>query len=226
MAAYRYILGALAAACCAYGTVINFESPLPAGLTSNSTYAAGGGVEAAAQLTNQYQSVGVLFNTIGGAGYAALINLGAGHATSGTNGIGPVASTNTLDYTLVLDIFFVVPGTNTPAVTGNVAISGDQIPIPGNLNFSAYDVNGGLLASGTAPDTAGGVYSLTAAGIHEFRISSTSGTVAYDDLTFGTPVAPRAPSSPDATPEPASIVLTGIGLLGAAVRYARTRAQA
>jgi hypothetical protein len=200
-------------------TLIDFEAPLPTGLTPNN-FIQGSPVDATAQLTNQYENLGVLFSTFGGAPYAALINL-TGQAPSGVNGIGSVNSAGNVDYTQDLDIFLVVPGTTIPAVTDLISIQGDEIPIPGSVVFSAYDVNGNLLASNTLPDTAGGTYSLSAAGIHEFRLHSTSGTVAYDNLSFDTPSAPSTSTS--SAPEPGTTGLIALGI--ASIVGARLRAR-
>jgi hypothetical protein len=151
-------------------TLIDFEAPLTAGLTPNN-FLQGSRVDPTARLTNQYENLGVLFSTAGGAPYAALINL-TGQAPSGVNGIGSVNTAGDVDYTQDLDIFLVVPGTTTPAVTDTISIQGDEEPIPGNVVSSAYDVNGILVASGIQADTAGGTYQLSAAGIHEFRLHS------------------------------------------------------
>jgi hypothetical protein len=134
-----------------------------------------------------------------------LINL-TGQAPSGVNGIGSVNAAGDVDYTLDIDIFLVAPGTTTPAVTDLISIQGDEEPIPGNVVFSAYDVNGNLVASGIQPDSAGGTYELSAAGIHEFRLHSTSGTVAYDNLSFDTP------SATSSAPEPDTIGLIALGI--------------
>jgi len=192
---------------------INFDTNLPVGLVPNSTYLAGASVDAAAQLTNQFESLGAIFNTIGGAPYAALIDLGVGHAVSGSNGIGTVSSGNTLDYALNLDIFLVVPGTLTPAVTDLISIQGDQYPSFGQVYFSAYDVNGKQIATGQATDTGATTFSLSAPGIHEFRLSSENNDVAYDNLVFDTPVSPTDPG-PVSAPEPSTLGLAGLALAG------------
>jgi len=200
-------------------TLIDFEAPLPPGLTPNN-FISGSPVDLTAELTNQYESLGVLFSTAGGAPYAALINL-TGQAPSGVNGVGSVSAAGNVDYTLDLDIFLVMPGTTIPAVTDFISIQGDEEPIPGNVVFSAYDMNGNLLASGTLPDTAGGLYSLSTPGIHEFRLHSTSGTVAYDNLSFDTP------SATSSVPEPGTIGLIALGIasiMGTRLRLAGKRA--
>jgi hypothetical protein len=196
----------LAGAC--NGATITFDNP-PAGLVPNSSFIEGTAVDADAQLTNQFENLGAVFSTFGGAPYAALIDLGVGHAVSGANGIGAVSASGNLDYAADLDIFLVVPGTLTPAVTDSISISGDEIPSFGQVDFSAYDINGNLIASGSATDTGGNAYSLSVPGIHEFRLHSEHGDVAYDNLTFDTP----GPVSD--VPEPATVGFLGLPLLAA-----------
>jgi hypothetical protein len=194
-------------------SLINFEAPLPPGLTPNN-FIQGSPVALASEVTNQFENLGVLFTTAGGAPYAALIDL-TGQAPSGVNGIGAVNSAGNVDYTQDLDIFLVVPGTTTAAVTDSISIQGDLDPIPGDVVFSAYDTNGNLVASGTQPDSSGGTYSLTATGIHEFRLHSTSGTVAYDNLMFDVPAAPPTNGS---APEPGTIGLIALGIAPLIIR--------
>jgi hypothetical protein len=218
------VLAALVMApiCRADVATINFDNP-PAGLVPNSSFIAGTPVDADAQITNQFENLGAIITTLGGAPYAALIDLGVGHAVSGANGIGAVNSNGDLDYALATDIFLVVPGTLTPAVTDQISIAGDEIPSGGQVYYSAYDVNGNLIASGQTTDTGGNVFSLSAPGIHEFRVSSQNGDVALDNLTFDTPSAPSGPpptGSP--VPEPAGIGLVGVPLL-AGIAWKRRR---
>ena len=208
----------LAFASCAQGsftTLIDFEAPLPPGLVPN-TFFQLSAVNPNSELTNQYENLGVLFSTYGGAPYAVLVDL-TGQAPSGVNGIGPANSSGELDYTQSLDVILVQPGTLIPAVTDGISIQGDLEPVAGNVNFSAYDINGNLLTSGSAPDTAGGLYQLSAPGIHEFRISSESGTVAYDNLSLDTPTAVTA-----TTPEPETTGSFALGI--AALAGLRLRA--
>src|SRR5581483_10096310 len=85
----------------ANAALINFDSP-PSGLVPNSSFIQGSAVDTAAQVTNQFENLGVFVGTVGGAPYAVLIDLGTGHAVSGTNGIGPATAAGNLDYTLDL----------------------------------------------------------------------------------------------------------------------------
>lgn len=201
------LAGFMGLATAGWSSVINFDSP-PAGLTANG-YIEGSSVTPSAELTNQFENLGVIFSTASpGAPYAVLIDLGSGHAVSGTNGVGSAAATNVVDYRQDLDIFLVVPGTTTPAVTDAISIQGDEVPSGGQVYFTAYDVNGIQVASGQQTDTAGGTYSLSAPGIHEFRLHSANGDVAYDNLTFDVPTAPVVSGAP----EPAAWGLVGAGL--------------
>jgi hypothetical protein len=189
---------------------IDFDSP-PTGLVPNPSFIAGTPVSANAELTNQFENLGAIFSTVGGSPFAALVALGTGHAMSGTNGIGAVNSSGDLDYALDTDIFLVVPGTLTPAVTDAISIQGDEIPSFGNVVFTAYDVNGNEIATNTLEDTGGNTFSLTGAGIHEFRLHSTHGDVAYDNLVFDVPTAPTSLSS---VPEPSSVGFLALPLMG------------
>src|SRR5580698_10450338 len=205
------VLGVLVlAATCQAGT-ITFDNP-PAGLVPNSSFIEGTAVDADAELTDQFESLGAIFSTEGGSPFAALVDLGSGHAVSGTNGIGAVNSSGDLAYNLDTDIFLVVPGTLMPAVTDSISIQGDEIPSYGNVIFTAYDINGNQIASGTVEDTGGNTFSLSVPGIHEFRLHSTNGDVAYDNLVFDVPTAPPSVSG---IPEPASIGFLALPLIGA-----------
>ena len=89
-----------------------------------------------------------------------------------------------------------------------MSIRGDFSPAisGGTATMQAFDVNGLLLGSVTVPDTAGPTLSLSVAGIHSLRITETSGTIAFDDLSFGDLAA-----IPE--PEPSALLGLGIGLL-------------
>ena len=196
------------AATCQAGT-IDFDSP-PTGLVPNSSFIEGTPVDTDAELTNQFENLGAIFSTVGGSPFAALVDLGLGHAPSGTNGIGAVNSSGDLDYALDTDIFLVVPGTLTPAVTDSISIQGDEIPSYGNVVFTAYDVNGNEIATNTIEDTGGNIFSLSVPGIHEFRLHSTHADVAYDNLVFDVPTAPPV----SGVPEPASVAFLALPLMG------------
>src|SRR5690348_8166053 len=85
---------------CAADTVINFEPPLPSGLAAMSFWE-DTPVVSQARITNQYGNLGILMKNV------ALVNLGSGQATSGTNGIAPISSSGTIDYGSTVTFTFV-----------------------------------------------------------------------------------------------------------------------
>ncbi len=167
-------------------------------------------VPASAQLSNQLLGSGVSFGSE--SNFVAVVLLGAGHATSGVNGIGGVAANGALNYFSSVMVTFTLPSDSSiQAVTDFVSIRGDMHPISGSITMEAFDINDMVLGSVTVPDAVGATLSLSVGGIHSVRVSESSGTVALDDLTFNTltPVASTAP-----VPEPATMLLLGTGLAG------------
>jgi len=73
-------------------------------------------VPVAAQLSEQLlRSHGVVFTSESGMPYVAVVNLGLGHATSGTNGMGGVDAQNRLQYTTPVRANFFLPRTHFTA---------------------------------------------------------------------------------------------------------------
>lgn len=159
-----------------------------------------------ARLTDQYASLGIRFEN------AAVVNLGAGHAVNGANGISGISPFGTVTYSAIypqLSFAFFVNG--QAATTTFVSIAGDlggsftQNPV-----LSAYDINGVFLAAIRGFDNGGQVYTLRAEGIHSVRWSGVEytdqegGGVALDNLHFEQPVS--------TVPEPGTIVLLVSGL--------------
>lgn len=145
-----------------------------------------GSVPVAARLSDQLQSMyGVTFASVAKP-YVALVRLGAGHATSGVNGIGSVSATDTMAYAIT-NITFTVPGRPAvAAVTDFVAIRGDQNAIIGTATLEAFDTQQVSLGKVTVADKAGGLkLEFQHAGIHSIAVSQVSNTIGYDDLEFG-----------------------------------------
>jgi hypothetical protein len=130
--------------------------------------------------------------------------LGAGHATSGLNGIGGVNVSNVLKYNSPVVITFNVPGSPaTPGVTDFVSLRGDTLPATGRATMEAFDAEGTLLATVSAPDRSGGL-TLTIAmpRIHSVRVTLTLSNIAYDDLRFTPPTPVRTLTPPMANAGP------------------------
>jgi hypothetical protein len=215
---YRFVILCLALVASSYcglenavGITLDFES-VP-GVTPDPDFGDGGSAPASARLNNQLLSTfGVLFRTeIPNPDYIALINLGVGHATSGSIGIGSVNVADQNKYELPMLISFFDPAnTSTMAVTDFVSIRGDLWPNGGMVTMQAFDPHGVLLGSTSLVDNGGTVLSLSVANIQSVRITETVSTVAWDDLTFN-PLVP--------VPEPGSVVLLGLGAV--ALMFAR-----
>jgi PEP-CTERM motif len=199
----RWVLVVLAGIAPGFATAatIDFES-LP-GMPNSP----GSIVPAGSRLSDQFQSTtGAVFSSA--VGYVAVVVLGPGHAQSPPNGIGGVDSADRLSYGSPITVtFFDTLNPSLLAVTDFVSIRGDKIAVSGTATLEAFDIAGGSLGSITANDIAGGLtLALSQSGIHSIRISETSGTVAFDDLTFNPVTA--------AVPLPASLLLFGTGLVG------------
>ena len=199
-------------------TTVTFDSFAGMGNTP------GVAVPVAAQLGTQLLGLGVRFSSF--SDYVAVVTLGAGHATSGTMGIGGVTAAGTLSYAAPIRVTFWDPANSaTQGVTTFVQIRGDRIPIAGSVTMKVFDPLGLLLATVTVPDAVGATLTYNGANVHSVEITGTSSTVAFDDLQFGEITAvPGVPVDPAVVPEPASIVLFGTGaLLLGVVSRRRTR---
>ena len=142
-----------------------------------------------------------------------------------TSGIGGTDAAGSLSYSAPIRVSFWDPANAaTRGVTTFVQIRGDQIPIPGNITMRVFDPFGVLLATIVQPDAVGAALTYNGANAHFVEITSTTSTVAFDDLQFGV-VTPQnvIPRDPSVVPEPSAVALFGGGalLLGAAARRRR-----
>jgi len=195
-------------ATCEADTIIDFESPLPGGLVPVS-YIEDTPVTDQARITDQYGSLGVLMTNV------ALVDLGLGHAPSGTNGIAGISASGTVDYGSPVFFTFVDPLDNSvPSVIDHFAISTDRAG--GSFNtttLSAFDIMGNFLGLVSAVETGGSVtLELQGLGqIHMVEVSSTlmihdNGGIGLDNLRFG-----AGDSAP--VPESSTYVFVSLGLV-------------
>jgi hypothetical protein len=130
---------------------------------------------------------GVRFSS--GSPYVAVVDVGVGHSTSGTNGIGGSTPTGGLTYDRHFPIvvsFFDPSDPLQRAVTDFVSVRADLQGEGQSITLNTFDVNGNLIASFTTPDVGGATLSVSAPGIHSVQFLGTQdqGGVALDDLTF------------------------------------------
>lgn len=175
-------------------TTINFESF--AGMTAPT-----GPVPSGSQLSNQLLGSGLIFAS--DSPYVAVRILGA-DATSGVNGIAGINASGDKDNSAILITFF-VPASSTPAVTDFVSVRADLHGTGPSSTLEAFDFQGTLLGTDTQSDVGGQTMSITSPGIHSIRLSSADKSVAFDDLTFGTPLSP--------VPEPAAVSLVVMSIM-------------
>ena len=174
----------------AQDTTVDFDS-LPA-----MANVAGSAVPASAQLSSQLLTThGLLFRSESASPFVAVVELGAG-SSNGRNGFGGADNNGLLSYVTSVAIEFLLPShPSTLAVTDFVSLQCDQVPFgSGHVSLQAFDVFGAWLASDTQIDNYPVTLSVRQAGIHSVRVIQSSGTVAFDTLSFGTPlVAVPAP---------------------------------
>jgi len=152
------------------------------------TFIAGNPIPPEARLSDAFLLThGVRFSS--GSPYVAVVDLGIGHATSGTNGIGGSTPAGVLTYDRQFPIvvsFFDPSDPSTPAVTDFVSVRGDLLGSGLLVTLNAFDIAGHLIASFTTTDDGGETLSVSAPGIHSVQFLGTNDTagVALDDLTF------------------------------------------
>jgi hypothetical protein len=134
------------------------------------------------RLSDQMQfERGVRFSASDGA--VAIVNLGPGHASSGTNGIGGLEG-GSLNYAVALEIIFTMPGAPAvPAMSDFVSIRIDQLGGAGPISMLAYNYDGALLGQTNVADVGGGVIVMAIPGIHRVVVQG-NGSSAFDELFF------------------------------------------
>ena len=140
--------------------------------------------EASRLSTELHASTGAVFSS-GPNSFAAVVNVVG--LPSDPNGIGGVDAQERLDYVAPITIAFFDPtDIGRPATTDFVSITSDTVPLgSGTFTLTAFDAAGVLLGTTTTPDDVGGkTISVSFPGIHSVEVSGTTGTVAFDNLTF------------------------------------------
>jgi Ca2+-binding RTX toxin-like protein len=173
-------------------TILDFESPLPAGLSPTSSFAQNTPIPSTATITDQYASLGVKMSGV------ALLNGGIGHAPSGTNFVGGIGSGSLMDFDAPLTFQFVSPiDGSTPAYINYFAISPDLWGSTGNnVIITGYDLNGTILGVTTYTETGnlpadtpielqnvGNIYKVVVDPSLEY-----GGGIAFDLVRFSAPV--------------------------------------
>lgn len=188
-----------------FAATINFDN-LSGGMGFTLT---GQPVPLQAQISDQFlETSGVLFGSDSSG--VALVNLGFGHAASGSNGIGGIKN-GLLTYSEpIFASFFLPSNPSVKAVTNFVSIAPDRWPDPTkSLLLEAFGVDGNLLGSFSALDPS--PLSIAVEGIHSVKITG-NGTAAFDDFTFND----VTPAVSESVPEPTSVLgLLALGAFGA-----------
>jgi hypothetical protein len=192
---------------------LDFEAPLPGGLVA-ATHSHLATVPGSAIVTTQYSAFGVVF-----AG-AVLLNLGSGHATSGTNALGGLDAQGRFDSGFPITITFVTPADGvTSATTDYFSVYSDLFGGSDNgALVSAYDLGGALLGTatylepgqnGSSPIVLSGIGQIHTVVVDATLNNAGSGVggIQFDLISYNTPV-----------PEPACSILL---LLGAAAGLSR-----
>jgi hypothetical protein len=194
-------------------TTLDFENPLPSGLIASGFWQ-GSSVTSQNLIGDRYLSLGVA------AAGAVLVDLGYGHAASGTNGLSGVSSTSGVDYGASYSFEFLSPSNSSiHATTNYFSITPDRWGGSYNtITLSAFDNTNQLVATRTFVENVGSLGTLELTGIGEFHkvvvaaglANPNSGGIAMDLVTYGNLSA----IAPIPEPETYAMMLAGLGLLG------------
>ncbi len=149
-------------------------------------------VPSSSRLTDQYLvSHNVRFSST--AGYAAVVELGTNHATSGTRGIGGSAANGVLSYAQANPVVgrFLSADGMSPYLTSFVSVRGDLIGNGGGFKtLRAYSAGGVLLGESVRTDADTTPLRVDAVGIHRFEIVGNAiASIAFDDVSYARPQA-------------------------------------
>ena len=185
----------------ASAAVLDFEAPLPSGL-SPMTFWQGTVVPSTARVTDQYLSLGIRFSG------AALVTFGSWVVVSGVNALAGIASDGTIDYDQPVTFFFMPGNGSVAGTTDFFAYSPDVAGHSSNVvTISAFGLDGSLLGQTQYVETGNFMSPLSISGIGQFHrvtvdqtlYDRTSGGIALDLVQFG---AISAASAPEPGPVP------------------------
>lgn len=173
-------------------------------------YMPGTPVAAASRLSDQLlASHGVRFSSSGG--FAALVDLGANHASSGRIGVVATTADGRVSYNDALRVEFFDTSTGLAGVTDFFSWTTDRLGNRSTVWLEAYDLAGTLLTRQSWLDTGLTPLSLSLANMHSVVFYG-AGSTALDDLRFNA-VGPAV-----AVPEPGTAALLALGMAGLLLR--------
>lgn len=158
----------------------------------------------------------------------AVVDLGVGHATTGTNGIGgstPVAILTYDQQYPIIATFFNPAHPNAPGVTDFVSLRGDFAGSGHLVTLNAHGVNHKLIATVTTVDVGGETLSIAAPGIRSVQFFGTADSygVAVDDFTFDPVTSVGGIAS---VPEPSTWAMMILGFAGIGFMAYRRKSKA
>ena len=152
---------------------------------------------AVCSITDQYKQGGVLFQD------TAVFS-------DPPNAFGGINISNQVDLLAPVTGWIVLAGTTLPAVTDWIAVSAGNAS-PGSLLLTVYDIHGTSLGSAVNPGSGVSTFSVSAAGIRSFTVSTP------DSDTFGVQSISVGELTSADVPEPSTVVTLGSSLAIAAV---------
>ncbi len=166
---------------------IDFE-----GLPATPTFLRDSDVPPEARLSDRFLAThGVTFRSGNGVPSVAVVGLGVGHATSGSNGIGGMGAASIIKYDApIVAEFFLPNDPSIPALTDFVSVKVDRQGALGTVVLEGFGVDGVLLESTSAIDNGFAVLTLSTPGIHTAVIRGTSST-GFDDFSFNEVYPPQ-----------------------------------